>query len=129
MDGDVGDFDLSAAYVRKAQGDLQAFMEGLAARLEPALPNAVTVTRKRRSLFSNATRTTAIVLTTDTGLLTLSLDQGRLEARRTKVVRGVSIGSQVISVPAWLEELTRMTAVAGADAQASQASLYAFLMS
>ena len=129
MDGDVGDFDLSAAYVRKVQGDLQAFMEGLAARLQPALPHAVTVTRKRRGIFSNEMRVTAIGVTTDTGLLTLSLDQGRLEARRTKVVRGVSIGSQVITVPAWLEELTRRIAVAGADAQASHASLYAFLMS
>ena len=82
-------------------------MEGLAARLEPALPETVTVTRKRRSLFSNEMRTTAIVVTTDVGLLTLALDQNRLEARRTKVVRGVSIGSQVISIPAWLEELTR----------------------
>ena len=74
-------------------------------------------------------RTTAIVVVTDAGLLTLSLDQGRLEARRTKVVRGVSISSQVIPVPAWLEELTRRIAVAGAEAQAAQDGLYAFLMS
>ena len=75
-------------------------MERLAARLAPALPEAVTVTRKRRSRPSNGMRTTTIVVTTDTGLQALSPDQGRLEAHRTKVVRGISIGSQAIPVPA-----------------------------
>ena len=128
MDADVDPFDLSAAYLRNAQGDLQAFMEGLAARLEPALPNAVVVTRRRKGLFSSEARTTAIAVTTETGLLTLSIDQGRLEARRTSVVRGVSIGSKEMTVPAWLEELSRRIGATGTATEAARASLHAFLV-
>lgn len=126
---DVEPFDLSAACLRRAQGDLQAFMEGLAARLDAALPDAVAVTRRRKGLFAADKRVAVIVVTTEAGLLTLSLERGQLEARRTSVVRGVSIGSKEMTVPAWLEELARRIDAAGTATEAARASLHAFLLS
>jgi hypothetical protein len=129
MGADIDPFDLSAAYLRRAQGDLQAFMEGLAARLEPALPDAVAVTRKRKGLFSSEMRTTAIAVTTPAGLLTLSIDGGRLAATRTSVVRGVAIGSKAMTVPDWLDELSRSIGTTGSATEEARASLHAFLVS
>ena len=101
MDAGVDPFDLSAAYLRKARGDMRAFMEGLAARLQGALPERVTVKRKRDGLFSGTSRVTTIGVTLETCVLSLTLDRGILRATRAKVIRGVSIGSVEISVPAW----------------------------
>lgn len=126
---EAASFDLSAAYVRKAGGDLKAFMEGLAVRLEAALPGAVAVTRSRDGLFSSTSRATRIDVTAPGARLTLTLDHGALHARRGKIVRGVTIGSDEIAVPVWLDELTRLVGIAGADAEATRASLHDFLMS
>ena len=129
MDAGVDPFDLSAAYLRKARGDTRAFMEGLAARLEGALPEAVTVQRKRDGLFSATSHVVAIRVAGDTSVLTLAVEHGKLHATRTKVVRGVAIGSADIGVPAWLEEVTRAVGAAGADAEAARAALHDFLLS
>ena len=129
MDANVDPFDLSAAYLRKARGDMRAFMAGLAARLEGALPEAVTVQRKRDGLFTSSSHVTAIGVTTETSVLTLTLDHGNLRATRAKVIRGVSIGSTDIGVPAWLDEVTRSVGAAGADADAARTALHDFLLS
>lgn len=129
MDAGVDPFDLSAAYLRKARGDTRAFMEGLAARLEGALPDAITIRRKRAGLFSNISHVTAISVATETSILSLTLEHGTLHASRSKVIRGVAIGSTDMSVPAWLEEVTRSVGAAGADAEAARAALHDFLLS
>lgn len=61
-------------------------------------------------------------------MLSLKADHGRLLATRTKVVRGVSIGSEEITVPAWLDEVLRMAQALGRDADAAHAALHTFLM-
>jgi hypothetical protein len=42
LTSEPGDFDLSAAWYRKSQGDLRAFLEGFATRMEGAIPGHVT---------------------------------------------------------------------------------------
>ena len=129
MDPGIDPFDLSAAYLRKARGDQRALMEGLAARLEGALPEAVRVSRKRNGFFSSTSHVAAITVATGTSLLSLTAEQGQLKATRSKVVRGVALGSAEISVPAWLDEVTRAVGAKGADAEATRATLHDFLMS
>ena len=129
MTADAAGFDLSAAYLRKAQGDAHAFMEGLAARLEGALPGRVEVERKRDGFFSRTAHVTALRVTADDAVLTLRLDHGRFAARRAKVVHGVTLSSQDMSVPAWLEALGGEVGRSGADAEATRTVLHDFLMS
>ncbi|MCE5421103.1 MAG: hypothetical protein JJ713_10090, partial [Acidithiobacillus sp.] len=45
-------YEESAAWLRRAQTDLQAFVEALADRLEGDMPGLVEVERKREGLFS-----------------------------------------------------------------------------
>ena len=122
------DFDLSAAWLRRAKGDMGAFLEALAARLDAALPDAVTIERQRDGLFSRTSHVSKIAVRTELRLLTLEYAQGRLHAIRAKIVRGVSIGSEEITVPIWLDEVLRSTRALGADADAAHDALHTFLM-
>ena len=122
-------FDLGAAWLRRAQRDLGAFTEALAIRLEAAMPGAVTVERCRDGLFSRKTHVAAIAVRIPTGVLSLKAGHGRLHATRAKVVRGVSIGSEEITVPAWLDEVMRSTRALGREAGAAHEALHTFLMS
>jgi hypothetical protein len=129
MSAGPGDFDLHAAWLRRAKGDMKAFVEALAARLESALPESVEVERRRDGLFSKTSHVAKIVIHFETSLLTLELDRGRLHAKRAKVVRGVTISSDVVTVPAWLEEVVHHTRASGEDANATHGVLHDFLLS
>lgn len=129
MDVATPGFDLAAAWTRKAGTDMRAFIEALAARLEPALPGRVAVERRRDGLFSPKSHVSRIALTFDDCLLTLALDRGHLVARQARVVRGVTIGSQDLPVPAWLDQVVGRTRALGEGASAAHAVLNDFLLS
>ncbi len=129
MQAGSGDFDLSAAWARRTKADLPAFLEALAVRLEAALPEAVDVVRRRDGLFSRSSHVTQIAVRLDAGVLALAMDHGRLRATRTKVVRGVAIGSTEIGIPTWLEEVLQSTRTRGEDAERAHGALHDFLLS
>jgi hypothetical protein len=129
MSAGPGDFDLHAAWLRRAKGDMKAFVEALAARLESALPGSVDVERRRDGFFSKTSHVAKITIRFDTSLLTLELDHGRLDPKRAKVVRGVTIGSEAMTVPAWLEEVVRLTRASGETNDAAHGVLHDFLLS
>ncbi|MCW6512957.1 hypothetical protein [Lichenifustis flavocetrariae] len=108
---------------------MRAFTEALAARLEPALPGRIEVERRRDGLFSKTFHVRRISARFDDSLLVLEYDRGHLHAKRTKVVRGVSISTQDLSVPAWLDDIIRRTQAVGEGAGAAHAALHDFLMS
>ena len=114
MSSQPDDFDLEAAWLRRAQGDLKAFMEALAVRLEGALPQHVTVERIRDGLFSNTTHVARIAVRTDSATYSLSFIKGVIAATKAKVVRGVVISTSAVPVPTWLSEIR---AAAGAMAE------------
>jgi hypothetical protein len=62
VSGEPGDFDMSAAWIRRSQGDLKAFMEGLAARLDGAVPGRVSVERKRDGLFAKTSHIVRVAI-------------------------------------------------------------------
>jgi hypothetical protein len=129
MTAEPGDFDMGAAWLRRSQGDLKAFMSGLAARLDGALPGRVTVDRQRNGWFSSESHVTRIVVTLERGLFTLADERGHLVAKRAKIVRGITIGTETMPVPAWLTMLNEDIHALGEEAGAAHAVLHDFLMS
>jgi hypothetical protein len=113
-----GEFDLTAAWYRKVQGDLRAFLEGFATRLEGAIPGHVTVERKRDGLFSKISHVAQVTIDTGPNLYTLRVDHNHLSAVRAKLVRGVTLKSEVLDLSEWLAALTadlkRLTELTGA---------------
>jgi hypothetical protein len=123
------DFDLSAAWIRRAQGDLKAFMEGFAVRLEGAIPERVSVERKRDGLFSKTSHVVRVAIQLDPNLYSLALDGRQLAAWRTKVVRGVALKSEQMAVPEWLGGLSRDVQVLAEHADSARNVIHEFLMS
>jgi len=98
-------FDVEAAWLRRSQGDLRAFMEALAVRLEGALPSQVSVERRRDGLLSKTNHVAKIEVKTDTAIHSLSLTKGGLAATRAKVIRGVAISTSSLPVADWLSQV------------------------
>src|SRR5579875_3047241 len=116
----VDDFDLDAAWIRRAQGDLRSFMEAFGARMQGALADRTTVERKRDGLLSKTTHVREVSFRGETGLYKLVFDKGQLRATRAKLVRGVVISTAELQLPEWLAEVRReVQALAGSLGGAS----------
>jgi hypothetical protein len=123
------EFDLNAAWLRRANGDMKAFMQALAVRLKGALPDRVQVERKRDGFFSRESHAVRIAVAFDTCLYTLILEHGQLTARRAKIVHGVSLSTDEITVPDWFVALNREVGVIGQEAGDAHSVIHEFLMS
>ena len=75
MTSGPSDLDLSAAWYRKAQGDLRAFAEAFATRMEGAIPGHVTVERKRDGLFSKSTHVAKVAIDTGPNVYVVRLEK------------------------------------------------------
>jgi hypothetical protein len=123
------DFDLNAAWYRKAQGDLKAFMEAFAVRLEGAIPGRVAVERHKDGLFAKVSHATRITIEAHDHVYALELQKGRLAAHRSKAVRGVTLSTEAMEVPAWLDALHGDIQTLAEHAGTAQNVLHDFLMS
>lgn len=127
MSPELDPFDLDAAGIRRAQTDLKAFMEALAVRLQGALPERVSVERKRDGLLARTSHVHEIAVRGDGGEYRLRFDKAQLSASRAKAVRGVVIGTTELTVPQWLAEVrAEVATLAGAMGSASD-TLHDFL--
>ncbi len=124
-----GEFDAGAAEVRRAHGDMRAFLAGLAARLEGALPTMVTVERERDGLFSRQTHVSCVTVILDSWVYRAALVHGQAKCHRAKAVRGVTLSSQDMTLPAWLEALNGELRGLGQQSAAAHDALHDFLMS
>lgn len=124
-----GDFDLSMAWYRRAQGDLRAFIEAFAARMDGALPGRVKIERRRDGLFSRTSHVVKVTIAGDLNAYTLALDDNRLSAWRTKSVRGVTLKSEPMDFPEWLAVLNADLQLLAEQASAAHNVLHDFLMS
>ena len=129
VDGFPNDFDVSAAWFRKAQGDLKAFMEAFAVRLEGALPGRVSVERKKDSLFAKTSHAEKVVVEAQNHVYVLALQKSRLSAHRSKIVHGVTLSTEPMNVPEWLGALNGDIETLAAHAGSAQTVLHDFLMS
>lgn len=114
------EFDLNAAWLRRSQGDLRAFVEAFAVRMEGALPGRVSVERKRDGLLSKTSHVAKVTIQGDKAVYQLTNDKGRIATVRSKLVRGVVISSATLTVPDWLGEVrAEVQTLAGQSVSAS----------
>lgn len=129
MDTGAGEFDLGMAWYRKAQGDLRAFMEAFATRMEGAVPGRVKIERRRDGLFSRTSHVVKVTISGETDAYVLRFDGGHLSAERAKSVRGVTLKSQAMEFPEWLAALNADLQRLAERAGNAQTALHDFLMS
>jgi hypothetical protein len=100
------DFELLAASLRADVGDTHAFTEALARKLEEALPNRVRVERSG-GLFARNHSVQRIQVQLGEWAYELYAGPGSaLDARRTHLVRGVTLKSEQIGLDEWIDSLS-----------------------
>jgi hypothetical protein len=109
------DLDLVAAALRADLSDISAFVEGLAARLEQALPGFVEVKRAKQG-FRGPKVVTEISFDSGGERLSLQRQGGRLLTTRSRSSGGIVLRTESIDTDAWLSALT------GAVAEQAQRS-------
>lgn len=110
------DLDLVAAALRADLSDIAAFVEGLATRLELALPGIVQVQRTR-SGFRGPKLVSEIVVQAGEDRLQLQRKGAQVTTTRARVSGGIVIKNETLDIDSWLAALSR--AVAG-EAQRSE---------
>jgi len=127
MSAQPDEFDVEAALLRRSQGDLRAFMEALATRLEGALPQQVSVDRRRDGLMSKTSHVARIEVRTERAVYGLTMIKGVLSATKAKVVRGVVISTSQVTASAWLGEVRAEVSSLAEQAGAAADILHDFL--
>jgi hypothetical protein len=126
MTGDAAprnlDLDLLAASLRADTGDLGAYVESLAAKLEEAVPGRVRVYRWRERLFGPK-RVGKIALDAGERRLELTYQGGALEARAAKTSGGIVIKNETIDVEAWVAALSATLAAEAARSDRTRQAL------
>jgi hypothetical protein len=93
-----------AASLRADAGDLATGLEVLAAKLERALPGRVRV--ERGGVFRGK-RVERVDCDLGETRYSLAAGRGLPEARRAKVVRGVTLKTEELDLDAWIQALAR----------------------
>jgi hypothetical protein len=102
---DLPSFDLDAAGLRADGRDLTAGVEVLAVKLEAALPSECRVQRRARSLFNREKVVESIDVRLGDSHYELRQDRGRIDANRSKEVRGVVIKREPLALADWVAGL------------------------
>ncbi|MDA8194251.1 MAG: hypothetical protein M0Z53_09685 [Thermaerobacter sp.] len=98
--GDELSFDVLAAGLRRDSQDVNTFIEVLTSRLEATLPSLVTV--KRAGLFGKDRPVRQLTVQFDRWQYQLTRDRGRLAPVRIKLVGGVGIKTEPVSLEEWI---------------------------
>jgi hypothetical protein len=122
------DFDQSTAWIRRAQGDMNAFVEGLAARLEGDMPGLVEVERKKDGFFAKTSHVHAITVHTDNNDYLLTHEGAHISTIRAKTVRGVVLKHEDLPLATWLESLVKDLGDLSGEMQGASNTLHDFLM-
>jgi hypothetical protein len=110
------DLDLVTASLRADRGDIDAFLAGLADKLEAAVPGRVRVTRGRRGLFGGKAVREIAVDSRDSRLSLRRDDGGELTATQSRISGGIALKTERLDTEAWLEQVA---VVLGAEADRS----------
>jgi hypothetical protein len=110
------DLDLIAASLRADLADVNAFVEGLAVKLEDAIPGA-TVIKRARSGFRGPKQVVGIAV--DLAGMRLLMDRrgDHLQTAKARTSGGIVLKTEEVDVDQWL---TALTAALAAEAQRSQ---------
>lgn len=98
------DIDLLAASLRADAGDLHAFVEALAVKLEEAVPGSVTVERRRDGMFGPK-QVRRIALDAGGQRLELRTAGASLQTSCARLSAGIVLKSETVSTDDWLRAL------------------------
>jgi hypothetical protein len=120
----VSDFDLLASSLRADAGDLRAFVEALATKLEGAFGER---TRVERSGFLGGKRVRRIAVRLGEDEFALDHAEGRVECRRRTVVRGIALKNEDLPLDAWIDDLSRGLVAEASETERGRAALQRML--
>lgn len=109
-----GGFDLLAASLRADATDVRAFVEALAAKAEVSFPGRC---RVERGGLLGKKRVRRIAVDLGESRYELEHDDGVVSARRSSVVRGITLKSEELSLEEWVD---RLVAQLRAEAERSE---------
>ena len=116
------DIDLVAASLRADAGDVGAFVEALAVKLEEAVPGAVRVERRREGLFGPKL-VRRIALDAGGRRLELRAGDGSVQTYCSRVSGGIVIKSEEVGTDEWLRTLGEALAVQAENSQTTRQAL------
>ena len=120
--GSDPDLDLVAAALRADLSDIAAFVEGLATRLEAALPGLVEI-RRVRSGFRGPKLVAEIIVLAGDQRLVLKRDGGRVSGVRSRVSGGIAIKTDTLELDDWLAVLAQAVAAQARSSERTRQAL------
>jgi hypothetical protein len=127
IDRPVVDMDLLAASLRADSSDLRAFVEGLAAKLEEAMPGRVRVDRRRSGMFGpKAVRSVSVDL--GDRRLELRSEGGAVQTRCARLSGGIVLKNEVLETDEWLGVLGEALAAEAARSETTRKALERLLI-
>jgi hypothetical protein len=127
IDRPVVDMDLLAASLRADSSDLRAFVEGLAAKLEEAMPGRVRVDRRRSGMFGpKAVRSVSVDL--GDRRLELRSEGGAVQTRCARLSGGIVLKNEVLETDEWLGVLGEALAAEAARSETTRRALERLLI-
>jgi hypothetical protein len=97
------DFDLVAASLRADTDDLRVFVESLSTKLDQSFPGRCRVQRAGLLGKGDVRR---ITVELGDSRYELSHDDGAVTARRSSVVRGITLKSEELGLDEWIDSLS-----------------------
>jgi hypothetical protein len=126
--GARSDFDLLAASLRADARDLEAFVEALATKLEGSFPERVRVERKGGRLGGRR-RVEGLAVDLDEHRYELQRERADVSCRRRKVVRGIVLKNEDLSLEEWIDELSAALARTAGETERGREALQRLLES
>ena len=111
-----------AAALRADVGDISAFVEGLAMRLEQALPGFVQVKRVKQG-FRGPKLVSQITVRAGDELLELQRDGGAVRTVRARASGGIVLKTEELDINTWLSLLTQTVATQAARSEQTRLAL------
>jgi hypothetical protein len=128
-EGGTLDLDLIAASLRADVGNLGAFVETLAVKLEEAIPSLVTVQRARRGMFGpKLVRKLAVSAGQERLELTRS-ETDEVQTLRARVSGGIVLKTEPLEIDSWLTALTGQLALEAGRSERTRLALERLLVS
>jgi hypothetical protein len=116
------DIDLLAASLRADAGDMGAFVEALAVKLEEAVPGAVTVERRRDGMFGPK-RVRRIALDAGGRRLELLTDGAAVQTLCSRLSGGIVLKRDELGTDDWLQVLGEALAIQARSSQTTRQAL------
>lgn len=116
------DIDLLAASLRADAGDLGAFVEALATKLEQAVPGAVKVERRRDGMFGPK-RVRRIALDAGGQRLELRADGATVQTTCSRLSGGIVLKREECDSDSWLRALGEALAIQARHSKSTRQAL------